>query len=100
MRVVGSDIYDGEETFRPVGFNWQLGRIGKSGEGKLMKSVLPNVNTVRLVGILWDDQHGEQCMTDSYPYFKDSCFETLDQHIVQAQEAGLWTILTMRAATA
>jgi hypothetical protein len=106
LKVDGGQLI--EPSGKPIvltGFNWVLSANHiHAGEGKFMKSVLPNTNVVRLVGILWDNENppqpGTDCMTSTPPYFDDACFKQLDFLVEQAAAAGIWVILTMRGAEA
>ena len=76
-----------------------------------MKRLLPGSNLARIVGVLWDNAKdgtkgewnsagelgGNDCMTRTAPYWKESCFKTLDFAVRQATDAKIWVVLAARA---
>mmetsp|Transcript_75269 Transcript_75269/g.214083 ORF Transcript_75269/g.214083 Transcript_75269/m.214083 type:complete len:410 (-) Transcript_75269:414-1643(-) len=99
LTVSGSQLLDpitGEDV-RLTGFNWVLNHLHE-GDGTYMQSLMPGANAARIVAVLWDDStSSSDCMTNVAPYFKESCFDELDFAIQQAQEAGVWSILTAKS---
>ena len=51
----------------------------------------------RQVAIHWKDAAGE-CYQDAAPYWKESCFATIDKRIKRASDAGVWSILACRSS--
>jgi hypothetical protein len=112
LKVNGSKLIDLQtgNAVRLVGFNWQMNHL-KSGDGALMKQLLPNTNMARIVGVLWDNLKdgskgqwnsagelgGNDCMTSTTPFWKEDCFKTLDNAVRQATEAKVWVVLAARA---
>jgi hypothetical protein len=107
LRVSGPKLLDqqGHEV-RLVGFNWQLNHVQSApfSDGDLMKKVLPSANLARIVGVLWDNSRdatgklsGNDCMTDTAPFWKESCFSKLDNAVRQATAAKIWVVLAARA---
>ena len=104
LTINGSKLYDPSgASIRLQGFNWQIGRTAPN-DGALMKSLIPEANVARLVGVLWDNSvpkhtpSTDDCMTQTPPhYFNDACFGTLDPWVKSATDAGLWVILAVRS---
>eukprot|EP01065_Artemidia_motanka_P006723 TRINITY_DN13281_c0_g1_i1.p1 TRINITY_DN13281_c0_g1~~TRINITY_DN13281_c0_g1_i1.p1 ORF type:complete len:415 (+),score=78.16 TRINITY_DN13281_c0_g1_i1:181-1425(+) len=105
LSVNGSQLFDPEgHVVRPVGFNWVENHLSHVTEdGKLTKAKLPGANAARLVLVLWDNTPqypNRDCMTDVAPFWKESCFDHIDQAVKSAADAGLWVILTARCEIA
>ena len=103
LTINGSTILQPSgDPIRLVGFNWQFGRTSPDA-GSLSKSLAPQANLARLVGVLWGNtdplQHhpNKECMTNTPPhYFNDKCFHDLDPFVKSATDAGLWVVLALR----
>ena len=85
LKVEGSKLID-PRTGKPVrltGFNWTSKYI-RNNDGQIMQKVLPGANVARIIGVLWDNTPQNpnlDCMTDTYPFWKESCFKKLDYQI-------------------
>eukprot|EP01047_Picozoa_sp_COSAG01_P013920 COSAG01_NODE_666_length_14393_cov_8.519029_5_plen_566_part_00 len=108
LRINGSQLLlpDGVTPVRLVGFSWVLHHI-HDNDGALMQTQLPGTNVARVVAVLWDNSNGPDgqlakadCLMNVAPYFKDTCFHKMDSAIRQATDAGLWVVITCRAAFA
>ena len=57
LAVNGSSLLDpsnGGTPIRLTGFNWVLTHLHE-GDGAYMRSLMPDANVARIVGVLWDD---------------------------------------------
>ena len=104
LLISGSEIVD-PHTGEPVtlhGVNWWA-EYFQAEDGLALKTELPGVNLVRLVGILWDNgnpRHDCRTGDQEQGYLAERCVRDLDDAIKAAQMNNIWVIITCRAADA